>query len=230
MPCRSLQSLLTDLSAWARVKMQHAFPALKSGPQCHPNRLPHKRKLYRIQMIILTQRFWQGPSAPVTPPYTAALHSTRLWAPSAQDPGLPSAQNRRPLKYAPMAGLHRPRATVHCALTAPVHSTGIAVLLLILHPDTRLKVLTGSHAGGKHLTAPLTDAQREPRHLGLCLTWVAAGCFGCGCKDECSGPTRCQSQLPREARPLLQPWNQGRAALGSPELRTRSAREPRRYF
>lgn len=33
------------------------------------------------------------------------------------------------------------------------HDTGISVSLLILHPDTRLKVLTGSQASGKLLTA-----------------------------------------------------------------------------
>lgn len=44
------------------------------------------------------------------------------------------------------------------------YGTGISVSLLILHPDTRLKVLTGLHASGKLLTACVTDTQHQPQH------------------------------------------------------------------
>lgn len=44
------------------------------------------------------------------------------------------------------------------------HGTGISVSLLSLHPDTRLKVLTGLHTSGKLLTGHMTDTQHQPQH------------------------------------------------------------------
>lgn len=100
------------------------------------------------------------------------------------------------------------------------HDTGISVSLLILHPDTRLKVLTGSQASGKLLTAYVRQTLSISHSiLGICLTWVATEHLGSSFKDKCSVPTGCQSQHPWEARPLLLPQNNWRLAPRSPELR-----------
>lgn len=94
MTSHGLQSLLTDLSISLDPSGSAAWLAsLPSRTALSVTLTTSLTKKVIQDTNEITHRFWQGPSAPIIPPYTAALQSTRPWAPSAQNPGAPSAQD-----------------------------------------------------------------------------------------------------------------------------------------